>query len=129
MQARRIRQQVSGDLPIRPEKVSREARIKALNDEMKAVEENRVELKANLAKVNKGTEEHTVLELRRILKDDYMNGLRNLMSMEIRETGKSRLQSNEKYDFIDAIPPGQRNVTKAKQPVPMIKKGVGSRLR
>lgn len=116
MNARKYEEGPTGAGPggLRPDKVSKELRIEALKGEMKHIEKSVAELKKSLATVTKGSDEYTVLELRRMLKEDYMNGLKGLMDMETGKAKKPRMEMYEEEDEeeFEEVRPRVRQVQK-----------------
>ncbi len=121
--AKRYEEDPNGASPggMRPDKVSKELRIKALKGEMKHIENSMAELKKSLTTATKGSDEYTVLELRRMLKEDYMNGLKGLMDMETGKTKKPRMEMYEEEDeeeFEEVPPRRQVQRRSVSRPVP-----------
>lgn len=67
---------------IRPDKVRKELKIKALDQEISNAQKNLEELNAMLNNTEKGSDENIILELRRMLKEDYLNGIKHLQNKE-----------------------------------------------
>lgn len=77
---------------MRPDKVKKEWRIKALQEEIKHAENSVAELKKHSAGLAKGSEEFTIFKLRNMLKEDYLRGMKELLNMEEGKTKRPEMR-------------------------------------
>ena len=82
-----------------PEKVDKEWRKAALNKEIKDVKDSIDELEKQKGKIkDKKGKEYTILELRLMLKNDYLRGLEGLLAVEKGERKMPKMMPPEAFE-------------------------------